>query len=78
MLVHTAANGTDNCPSGRIRLANGRLKSEGRVEVCVSGVWGTVCDQGWDNTDAAVVCGSLGYPKNGQFFLKFGVDKLGS
>ena len=60
------ANGTDNCTSGRIRLVNGRLPSEGRVEICFNGVWGTVCDLGWDSHDAAVVCGYLGYPKNGK------------
>ena len=44
-----------------VQLVKGRNPYEGRVEINYEGRKGTVCDDKWDDKDAAVVCRMLGY-----------------
>ena len=57
------------CNHGDVRLVNGSVPNEGRVEVCVSSIWGTVCDMGWGSGDAKVVCRQVGYTPDGKILL---------
>ena len=67
--VHFCHKLTASCTDGSVRIAGGDSLTYGRIEVCVSSSWGTVCsDSFWDNTDAGVVCRQLGFYQCGMFF----------
>ena len=56
---------SSSCVDGEVHLVNGSISQEGRVEVCVNGIWGTICGTGWNKIDAFVVCKQLGYTNSG-------------
>ena len=54
--------GGGTCTNSDIRLiTTSTYRSSGRVEFCRNNQWGTICDDGWDNSDARVVCRQLGF-----------------
>ena len=50
-------------------MADGPDERQGRIEVCNSNAWGTVCDDLFDDTDASVACVQLGFTGVGEFLL---------
>ena len=55
----------DVCTPGSVRLANSTDGMEGRLEVCLDNVWGTVCQDLFGYDEARVVCGQLGFSSEG-------------
>ena len=62
--MHTAP-----CADGQLRLTGSNIAYEGRVEICMNNMWGTVCLDSWGSADATVVCRQLGYMTQGQIEL---------
>ena len=51
---------------GQVRLRGGG-SDQGRVELCLNGMWGAICASSWDDINASVVCRQLGYTGEGKY-----------
>ena len=52
--------------TGTLRLVGSNSPNEGRVQVYIGGQWVRVCDDGWDDSEAGVVCRQLGFGTSGR------------
>ena len=53
-------------PAGTLRLVDGAVEHEGRLEMYYDGQWGTICDDYWTAEDEDVACKQLGYPDGSE------------
>ena len=54
------------CEEGSLRLVDGAVDNEGRVEICLEGVWGTVLsNSNWTSVDAHIACKQINFGTSG-------------
>ena len=51
-----------NCTDYDIKLVNNSISNEGKLMMCINGVWGVFCYNSITTNDAKVICKHLGYP----------------
>ena len=55
--------------NGDIRLVGGTYQWEGRVEIFLDGVWGTIADSHWSGEEAETACRMMGYFIPGKSYM---------
>ncbi len=65
--MYNIAASEAECNYGDLRLRGGSNLLEGRVEVCLGGDYGIVCDDRWGSQEATVVCSQLGFSPMSEF-----------
>ena len=66
IIYYDILTASTQCNHGDIRLVNGSVPNEGRIEICIGFMWGRICRNHWDDRDANVVCRQLGYTSDGR------------
>ncbi len=59
------------CTQGELRLQGGPTLNEGRLEICIDNIWGTVCDDLFQEPSARVACRQLGFSAIDTTILTF-------
>lgn len=49
------------CNENEVRLAGGWTRYSGRVEMCLEGMWRSVCYEVWSYIESNIVCKELNY-----------------
>ena len=66
------------CSERKVRITSNSTHGgsiRGRVEVCIGGRYGTICDDVWDAEDSSVVCNQIGFSPYGNILkLIFGLE----
>jgi len=61
----------ESCHSnGELRLAGGPAPNEGWVEICLQGIWGTICHLSGDSEETAIICAQLGFQSESKTLLE--------
>ena len=64
-----------NCTAGQVRLTGGSAPNKGRLEICISDVWTSVCPS-FGSMETGVVCEQLGYLGAGMYMSQMsGISK---
>ena len=74
---------TPSCPQFDLRLSNDTTYTiegfyqvtEGNVETCINGTYSSICDVGWDDVEAQLICNALDFPE--PFYRKLTIYREG-
>ena len=61
ILIIDTVNSKSNCNDYDIDFVNGLSKNEGKLLMCLNGVWGAFCENSLGISEANVICQQLGY-----------------
>ena len=56
----------ESCSHGNVRLVEGPVSSEGRLEICLQRRWGSVCYFSWDTRESSIACEQLGFQSESE------------
>lgn len=65
VFVATSMEVNYNCTDYDVKLVNGAVASEGKILICINGLWGLLCSSYLSSVDANVICRQLGYIAKG-------------
>ena len=57
---------SESCIDGSVKLSGSSIKYAGCVEICIKGIWTTLCNESWDFEDAQIVFKELRYYPYGE------------